>query len=74
MPKFQWEGVTKNGDIKRGIVEASNAQEAANRLRMESITPKKIRKKALHSNTIIERSTLHCLCSNSQFRQLDFGL
>jgi len=47
MPKFQWEGVTKNGDIRRGVVEANNSTAAANRLRSENITPKKIRKKGI---------------------------
>jgi type IV pilus assembly protein PilC len=46
MAKFQWEGVTRTGDVRRGTLVASDADEVERRLRAEQITPRKIRKAA----------------------------
>ena len=44
MPKFQWEGVTRSGEARTGVINAENEQEVAERLRAENITPRKVRK------------------------------
>ena len=44
MPKFSWEGVTRNGDVKKGVMEAQSQEAVENRLRNDNITPKKIRR------------------------------
>jgi type IV pilus assembly protein PilC len=46
MPKFQWEGTTKTGEAKKGVYEAPSEDMIVNRLRIEGITPKKIKKQA----------------------------
>ncbi|MCG8424817.1 MAG: type II secretion system F family protein [Proteobacteria bacterium] len=44
MPKYQWEGVTRTGDVRRGVMEAADEDAVANRLRSEQISPKRIRR------------------------------
>lgn len=43
MAKFRWEGVTRSGDVRRGVMDAADEEAVANRLRAEQITPKRIR-------------------------------
>ena len=44
MAKFVWEGVTRQGDVRKGALEAPDEEAVANRLRADQITPRKIRK------------------------------
>ena len=44
MAKFQWEGVTRAGELRRGVIEAVSEEAVANRLRADQLTPRKIRK------------------------------
>jgi type IV pilus assembly protein PilC len=44
MAKYQWEGVTRAGETRKGVLEATNEEAVANRLRAEQITPRKIRR------------------------------
>src|SRR5688500_10904352 len=46
MAKFQWEGVTRAGELRRGVIEAASEEAVANRLRADQLTPRKIRKAA----------------------------
>ena len=46
MAKFQWEGVTRAGEVRRGVIEAASEEAVANRLRADQLTPRKIRKAA----------------------------
>ena len=39
MPKFAWEGRTKSGKIQKGVMEASNSEAVANKLRSQEIQP-----------------------------------
>ena len=45
MPKFQWQGQTRDGDIVNGVYSASNKDAVLDRLRAEEITPRKVEKK-----------------------------
>jgi type IV pilus assembly protein PilC len=42
MPKFRWEGTTRGGDPRRGVMTAANREAVAQRLRADDITPKRI--------------------------------
>lgn len=44
MPKFQWQGVTRNGETRSGVMEAQSKEAVENRLRGDNITPKSIRR------------------------------
>lgn len=44
MPKFAWQGVTRAGDSRKGVMEAADMDAVANRLRAENITPKRVRR------------------------------
>lgn len=44
MPKFEWQGVARNGDARTGTIEAANEQEVLERLRAQNITPRKVKK------------------------------
>jgi type IV pilus assembly protein PilC len=44
MPKFQWEGVTRSGETRKGVMEATGADAVEARLRGEQITPKSVRR------------------------------
>jgi type IV pilus assembly protein PilC len=46
MAKFQWQGVDRSGALKNGVYDAKNEQEVLDRLRSESITPRKVKKQA----------------------------
>jgi type IV pilus assembly protein PilC len=46
MPKFQWQGQTRDGDIVNGVYTAANKDAVLERLRAENITPRKVDKKA----------------------------
>jgi type IV pilus assembly protein PilC len=46
MPAFAWEGRTRAGELRRGIMEADGEPEVANRLRAQGITMQRARKKA----------------------------
>ena len=45
MPLFNWEGRTKEGDSKRGVMDASTKDEVETRLRSLQITPEKVSRK-----------------------------
>ncbi len=44
MAKFQWEGVTRAGELRRGVIEAVSEEAAMNRLRADQVTPRKVKK------------------------------
>jgi type IV pilus assembly protein PilC len=44
MAKFQWEGVTRAGELRRGTIEAASEEAAVNRLRADQITPRKVKR------------------------------
>ncbi|HTE55080.1 MAG TPA: type II secretion system F family protein [Kofleriaceae bacterium] len=46
MAKFQWEGVSRAGEMRKGVIEAVSEEAAANRLRADQVTPRKIRRAA----------------------------
>jgi len=46
MPMFNWEGVTKDGTSKKGVMEAGSKDEVETRLRQLQITPENVKKKA----------------------------
>jgi type IV pilus assembly protein PilC len=46
MPKFQWEGTTRAGEVRKGVMEASDAEVVENRLRAEGLTIKKVKKES----------------------------
>ena len=46
MAKYQWEGVTRNGEARQGVMEAGDEMAVQNRLRADQITPRKIKKAA----------------------------
>ncbi len=46
MAKFQWEGVTRAGELRRGIIEAVSEEAVINRLRADQVTPRKVKKAA----------------------------
>jgi type IV pilus assembly protein PilC len=43
MPKFAWEGTTRSGETKKGVMEGANEEAIVNRLRGEQITAKKVK-------------------------------
>ena len=45
MPLYNWEGKTKDGDSKKGVMEAGSVDEVENRLRQLQINPGKVKKK-----------------------------
>jgi len=47
MAKFQWEGTARNGDKKRGVMEAETAQQVEARLRGDGLTIDRVSKEAL---------------------------
>jgi len=42
--KYSWEGVGKDGEIRKGTMLAADEETVASRLRAENVTPRKIRK------------------------------
>ena len=46
MPKFQWEAVTRSGEVRRGVVEAVDEAAVQNRLRSDQLTPRKVKRQA----------------------------
>jgi type IV pilus assembly protein PilC len=44
MAKFQWEGVTRAGEVRRGVIEAVSEEAVINRLRADQLTPRKVKK------------------------------
>ncbi|HKE20517.1 MAG TPA: type II secretion system F family protein [Kofleriaceae bacterium] len=44
MGKFQWEGVTRAGELRRGTMEAISEEMVMNRLRADQVTPRKVKK------------------------------
>jgi type IV pilus assembly protein PilC len=50
MAKFKWEGVTRAGELRRGVVEAVSEEAVVNRLRADAITPRKVRRAAREIN------------------------
>jgi type IV pilus assembly protein PilC len=45
MPMFNWEGRTKEGEHRKGVMEAGNKDEVETRLRQLAITPETVKKK-----------------------------
>ena len=50
MPAFAWEGRTRTGEVRKGVMEAEAEPEVANRLRAQGITMSKARRKAREIN------------------------
>ena len=46
MPSFAWEGSTRAGEVRKGMMEAEAEPDVANRLRSQGITMSKAKKKA----------------------------
>ena len=44
MPKFIWEGATRSGEMKKGVIEAPDIEAVEGRLRADNITSPKIKK------------------------------
>ena len=44
MAKFTWEGATRSGETKKGVMEAANEDAVHSRLRAENITAQKVKK------------------------------
>ena len=44
MAKFTWEGLDRNGTVRKGSMEAGDEDAVANRLRADQITPKRIKR------------------------------
>ena len=44
MAKFQWEGTTRAGDKRQGVMEADNAAEVENRLKGDGLTVGKVKR------------------------------
>ncbi len=44
MAKFSWEAVSRQGDVRKGVLEAPDEEAVANRLRSDQLTPRKIRR------------------------------
>ena len=44
MAKFQWEGIARNGEKKRGVMEAETAQQVEARLRSDGLTIERVKK------------------------------
>src|SRR6476660_9329103 len=44
MAKFQWEGTTRSGDKRRGVMEAASIQEVESRLRSDGMAVEKVKK------------------------------
>src|SRR5690242_20399920 len=53
MAKFQWEAAARGGEVKRGVMEASDEAAVANRLRAEQLSPRKIKKQSAALNLTI---------------------
>ncbi len=47
MAKFQWEGTARNGEKKRGVMEAETAQQVEARLRGDGLTIDRVKKEAV---------------------------
>jgi type IV pilus assembly protein PilC len=47
MAKFQWEGTARNGEKKRGVMEAETAQQVEARLRSDGLTIDRVKKEAV---------------------------
>jgi len=45
MAAFTWEGMTKTGELRNGVMEAKSADEAMQRIKAQGITPSKVKKK-----------------------------
>lgn len=50
LPTFVWEGRTRTGEVKKGEMEAADAEAVGARLRQMQIAPVKVRKKAAEIN------------------------
>src|SRR5688572_8390976 len=46
MAKYAWEGTTRTGESRRGVVEAPDEAAVVNRLRADQITIKRVKKQA----------------------------
>ena len=46
MAQFAWEGRTRSGEVRKGLMDAEGEPEVANRLRSQGITMSKAKKKA----------------------------
>jgi type IV pilus assembly protein PilC len=53
MPTFQWEGKTRDGVLKRGLVVADSDEAALSQLRSQNIMPTKVKAKARDISEII---------------------
>ncbi len=47
MPTFTWEGKTKSGELRNGVMDADSADEAMAKIKAQGITPSKVKKKAI---------------------------
>jgi type IV pilus assembly protein PilC len=50
MAKFQWEGVTRAGELRRGVIEAASEEAVISRLRADQVTPRKVKRAASEFN------------------------
>lgn len=47
MATFTWEGKTRAGELRNGVLDANSAEEAMQKVKAQGITPSKVKKKAL---------------------------
>ncbi len=47
MATFTWEGKTRAGELRNGVLDAQNEEEAMQKVKAQGITPSKVKKKAL---------------------------
>jgi type IV pilus assembly protein PilC len=45
MPEFVWEATTRSGELRKGIIEASDAESVKTKLRAQQLQPTKVKKK-----------------------------
>ena len=46
MPKFEWQGVSRDGEMQNGVYEAVDKEEVLDWLRSQNITPRKVAKQS----------------------------
>src|SRR5260221_7760573 len=47
MAEFTWEARARSGEVKRGVMEADDAEAVNTRLRQQNLNPVKVRKKGI---------------------------
>src|SRR5690242_8111608 len=53
MAEFAWEARARTGEVRKGVMEAENADAVQTRLRAQNLNPTKVKKKAREFNIVI---------------------